>query len=183
MLWLEREVKGVLGSEIEVHGGVLEAMSESGLDDIYETVLDPNYRSKNLRFTKTNSGWEGRMSSTILGGIGLMFFGSIFLVGRGLMMGDVTRDSLLDLAPWIREAVADASSSGDSPPVWFAMIFGGAGLLVVLIGLFSLGLSGNPFEASLAASSGAAMDDLCGELAARWERVHGVRSEAEWARE
>ncbi|MEJ6648183.1 MAG: hypothetical protein QNL24_12770 [Akkermansiaceae bacterium] len=138
LLWLEREVKGVLGSEIEVHGGVLEAMTESGLDDIYETVLDPNYRSKNLRFTKTNSGWEGRMSSTILGGIGLMFFGSIFLVA-GLMMGDVTRDSLLDLVPWIREAVADASSSGDSPPVWFAMIFGGAGLLVVLIGLFSLG--------------------------------------------
>lgn len=59
--------------------------------------------------------------------------------GAGLMMGNVTRDSLLDLAPWIREAVSDASSSGDSPPVWFAMIFDGAGLLVILIGLFSLG--------------------------------------------
>jgi hypothetical protein len=138
LLWLEREVKLSLGAEIEVHGSVDEAMCEGSLDDIYEAVVDPDYRSKNLRFTRTNSGWEGRMSSTTLGGIGLMLFGSVFLAA-GLMMGDVTRDSLLDLAPWIREAVADASSSGDSPPVWFAMIFGGAGLLVVLLGLFSLG--------------------------------------------
>jgi hypothetical protein len=139
LLWLEREVKGVLGDEVEVHGSVMEAMSEGCLDGIYETVVDPGYRSKTLHFTRTNSGWEGRIKPTMPGAIGMIFCGSIFLV-IGLSLGEGTRGYMFEWVPWLGKLFSE-SSSASGTPVWFAMVFGGLGLVVMLFGIFFLGYS------------------------------------------
>lgn len=139
LLWLEREARLALGEEeIEEHRSVFEAMMRGGVEEIGETVVDPNYRSKYLRFTRTNNGWEAQSRPSMGGAIGLMLMGSIFVI-VGLMMITESREFLLDLVPSIRDFFANATSSGENPPRLFALAFGGMGLLVVLIGFFLLG--------------------------------------------
>jgi len=138
LLWLEREVRQALGKELIPHNRVAETIKEGSIDDITETIADPDYRSRNLQFTKTTQGWEAKVQTTFLAAIFMTLFGSIFLLA-GLIMATPTREFLLDLFPAIREAFADSTSSGDPPPIWFAMIFGGAGLAIMLSSLFALG--------------------------------------------
>lgn len=138
LLWLEREIKLTLGQEVEAITSVRDAMEQEGIETLSRSELDPTYRSKNLEFTQTFHGWEARIQSTKLGALGTMLFGSVFLIA-GLMMYRPTRNHILDLLPFIREAFSGAQTSGGEPPIWFAMIFGGAGLFIVLVGIYLLG--------------------------------------------
>lgn len=138
LLWLEREVKQALGHELEEHHGVHDAMMNNEVANLSESDLDPNYRSKNLSFTKTHSGWEANHRATKLGAIGLILFGSIFFLA-GVFMNDSARGLLFDLIPALREALSSAKSSDAPPPLWFSLIFGGVGLTVMLFGIFLLG--------------------------------------------
>lgn len=138
LLWLEREIKTILGRETVPRRNVLEAMAEEEEEDISGTEIDPHYRSRTLRITKTGYGWEARSASTVLGAIGLMLFGSVFLTA-GLLMNDGSREWLFEAIGPLRDLAGSFESSGDGPPIWFAMIFGGVGALVMLYGVFILG--------------------------------------------
>ena len=140
LLWLEPEIRKALGQETEEYLSVTDAIAKENGDEIHHTIVDPNYRSKTLSFTKTHHGWEAHTKSSTPGTIVMILFGSVFLIA-GLMMADTTRTALLDLLPSLRDAFSngDLQSSNDSPPIWFALIFGGAGLFVMLGGLFQLG--------------------------------------------
>ncbi|MFT5466199.1 MAG: hypothetical protein ACI8UO_001297 [Verrucomicrobiales bacterium] len=138
LLWLEREVKAALGLEAKKVTSVRDAVEQESFAALDGAVLEPNYRSKNLRFRQTFHGWEARIRSTFFGALSIIIFGSIFLIA-GLMMLESSRDFLLDLVPAVRNFFSGASSSGGNPPVLFAMVFGGSGLVIVLLGIFMLG--------------------------------------------
>ncbi len=131
LLWLERELKSTLGLEARSSTSVTEAIQENIMA---ETPI-PDYRSKNLKFSSTPGGWEAQSKTTLLGSLGVILFGSVFLT-IGLLMHDSTRRFLLDFVPQLRDALP---SSGGGPPIGFAIIFGLVGLLVILLGLFLLG--------------------------------------------
>lgn len=138
LLWLYQELKAALGEEADEMMGIAEALAAGGLEDINTATLISNYRSRNLQIDRTTRGWEARFRPSIPIAIVLTAFGSIFLVA-GLLMGSATRGFLLDLVPPIRDAFATYNSSGDAPPLWFALGFGIMGSIVVLFGVFTLG--------------------------------------------
>ncbi|YCM42065.1 hypothetical protein V2O64_12210 [Verrucomicrobiaceae bacterium 227] len=138
LLWLYHELKAALGEEPAPVMSIAEAMAAGGLETIKETSINSNYRSRNLQFTRTTSGWEARSRSTFAMSVGVIAFGSIFLI-VGLLVGETTRRFLLDLVPEIRDAVSSYSSSGEGPPDWFHLPFVIAGAAVVLYGIFILG--------------------------------------------
>ena len=50
-----------------------------------------------------------------------------------------SREFLFDLLPALRKLAESGENSGGEPPVWFALIFAGAGSCVILSSLFLLG--------------------------------------------
>ncbi len=138
LLWLEREVRLSLGHEIEPHRGIRDAMMNTEVENLSESEIEPDYQSKNLTFSKTTMGWEAKNRSTTLGAIGLMLFGSIFFL-VGIFINDSARNWIFDLLPALREALSSVKSDGGSPPIWFSLIFGGLGFIVILVGFFLLG--------------------------------------------
>ena len=55
------------------------------------------------------------------------------------MMSETSRTFIFDSIPALRDAFSKGESSGDGPPIWFALIFGGVGSLVMVSGFFSMG--------------------------------------------
>ncbi|MGC6459412.1 MAG: hypothetical protein ACON4R_13710 [Akkermansiaceae bacterium] len=137
LLWLNQELRTTLGETPREVSSVVESMAQDDLEDLDNSEIEPNYQSAKLQISPTVTGWEARTRTSIPGCLGMALFGSIFLV-VGLMMWTPSRDFFFDLFPGIRDAVSDMESSG-SPPTWFAMTFGGAGLVIILLAFFLLG--------------------------------------------
>lgn len=138
LLWLERSFRVSLGQNpgavVEVRKALM-AEEEQNLDEV---EFDEDYQSKALQITKTIRGWEIRHAYSKLGAIGSALFGSIFLFA-GMLMMSTSREFLFDLLPALRKLAESGESSGGEPPVWFALIFAGAGSCVILSSLFLLG--------------------------------------------
>ena len=136
LLWLDQEIRLALGEETTGPVDIAAAMRQDLEAEAENAELDRNYRSKKLSFARTTQGWEAQTRSSVLGSIGLMLFGGIFL-GVGLLMEGSLAEYLKGQFEWFRKMAEN--STGDSPPIWAALIFGGIGALVILIGIWSLG--------------------------------------------
>jgi hypothetical protein len=91
-----------------------------------------------MHVTPTITGWEAKIKTSLSGCLSIGIFGSLFLF-VGLMMWKTGRAFLFDLFPWFHEAISGMkNTSSAEPPVWFAFIFIGTGLIILFSALSSM---------------------------------------------
>ncbi|MEN8695369.1 MAG: hypothetical protein ACN4GG_10620 [Akkermansiaceae bacterium] len=136
LLWLDQEIRLAAGEEAVGPVDIGEAIRQDLEAEADNAELDRNYRSKKLNFTRTAQGWEAHTQNGFLGSIFIILFGSIFL-GVGLLMEGSLAEYLKGQFEWFRKMAEN--STGDSAPIWAALLFAGAGAAVISGGIWSLG--------------------------------------------
>ncbi len=136
LLWLDQQIRLALGHETYDPINIATTIQQDLEAEVQNTELNRSYRSHKLQFSQTLNGWNARTKSGILGPLGLMLFGSIFLA-TGLFMEGSLAEYLHNQFEWFRKLVEN--STGGSPPFFFALIFIVIGSGVIIGGLWSLG--------------------------------------------
>jgi len=138
LLWLNRELRTALGAETPEVSDFYEDITRQNLASIDLIEAKDNYKSPRMHVTPTITGWEAKIKTSLGGCLSIGIFGSLFLF-VGLMMWKTGRALLFDLFPWFHEAISGMkNTSSAEPPVWFAFIFIGTGLIILFSALSSM---------------------------------------------